>query len=482
MTDKHLNLDRLIDRITDGTMDREEFSDLEARLLADPALRRRFRSRMRLEANLHSECQTSPAEILPPIMQAPPRRCLSRRSLVAVAGMAAVLAIGAFLAFFPADPENSENPELVATIVSEDGAAWSAGGMVGQGAKLSSGTMRLESGLASLRFESGAVVDLEAPVTIELLDPMRCRLTRGKAVFEVPESAVGFVVETPNGYAVDHGTRFAVALQEDGEDVEFGVLSGRISVHHDKSQAMTDVRTGDMVLMTPSGIGVSENAGMSSSTRVTDPGVMRFPANGNETSIVHGDLREDFLDPGLLMVKRDVPLSNEQHLSRLLWPKDRRALIAFELGGLDRHQVEQATLRLNMVPSGRGYAMLLPERTTIEVYGIRDTSELEQWDAAELKWADAPGSVGDGTDVNEAEVSLLGSFEIKRSYLEGPVAFKSPKLTRFVSQDRTGVVALLLVSTSMPQEHWALVHAFASSRHVEAAGPSLDVHAQPLQQ
>lgn len=473
MTDPHFDLDRLIDRIRNGTMDRKEFSELEARLLADPALRQQFRARMRLEVNLHSECQASPAEILSPMMLTPARPRLFRWPMAAVAGMAAVLALAAFLAFRPA---GSDDSGIVATIVSEDGAAWSGGGMIGKGAGLVPGTMRLEMGLASLRFESGAIADLEAPVTIELLDAMRCRLSRGKAIFEVPDSAIGFVVETPNGHAVDHGTRFAVALQEDGEHVEFGVLSGLISVHHEKTQATADVQTGDQVLLTPSGIGEARDARVTPSARMANSSVLRFRANGSETSIVRGDMREDFLDPDSLFVKRDFPVPNEENVDRVMWAKDRRALIAFELEGLNGRQVEQATLRLNMVPSFRGYAILLPESTRIEVYGIRDVPELEYWNARKLKWPDAPGSVGDSTEMDGSEVSLLGSFEIERSYLEGPVAFESPELTRFVNQDRTGVVGFLLVPVSMPQEPWSLVHAFASSHHAEAAGPSLELH------
>ena len=471
MTNPPFDLDRLIDRILEGTITREELAELETRLLADSGLRERFRSRMRLEANLHSECQATPAEILSPAMRARPRAPL-RRWLSAAAGIAAVLALVAFLMF---RLHNSGRPDYVATIVSEDGAAWSGGGMIGEGARLVPGTMRLEKGLASLRFESGAVAALEAPVTIELLDPRRCLLSRGKAVFDMPESAIGFVVETPNGHAVDHGTRFALALDEAGDQVEFGVLSGRISVHHDQTQAAADVGAGDRVLLTSAGIGDPTDAGASPSGRVADSGVLRFRSNGRETSIVHGDMREDFLDPELLMVKKDIPVPDEQRLHPILWSKDRRALIAFDLDGLDRQRVAEATLRLNIVPSGRGYAMLMPEQTRIEVYGIRDVPELEHWDSSGLRWADAPGSVADGTEIDESAVSLLGSFEIERSLLEGPVAFGSPELDRFLKEDQTGVVGFLLVSTSLPQEPWSLVHAFASSQHPEAAGPSLEI-------
>ena len=94
MNDSNDNLDKLIEQISDGTIVRKDFKELETRLLADPDLRRRFRSRMRFEANLHSECQANLAEILPPIMQAMPRPRLSRWTLVA--SLAAVLAIAFF--------------------------------------------------------------------------------------------------------------------------------------------------------------------------------------------------------------------------------------------------------------------------------------------------------------------------------------------------------------------------------------------------
>jgi len=239
-----------------------------------------------------------------------------------------------------------------------------------------------------------------------------------------------------------------------------------------------DVRTGDQVMLTPSGIGHGRDLAVAPTARAADARLMRFRANGSETSVVRGDMRDDFLDPDSLFVKRDLPVPDEENVDRVLWAKDRRALIAFELERLEGRQATHATLRLNMVPSDRGYASLLPERTRIEVYGIRDVPALESWNAGELKWADAPGSVGDGTDVDGTEVGLLGSFEIERGYLEGPVVFESAELTRFVNEDRTGVVGFVLVPVSMPQEPWSLVHAFASSHHAEAAGPSLEIHAR----
>lgn len=472
MNDPSHDLDRLIDQLLAGTLERRAFAELEARLLADSELRRRFRVRMRLDANLHTLCQEVSEDIIAPFMDEPtaPRRRWA--GLAALGGIAAALAIATVIHWHSTD---SKAPGYVATIESQEGAAWSGENSVGNGSGLNPGILKLEKGLATLRFESGVLADLEAPVTIELVDAMRCRLTRGKAVFDVPDLAIGFVVETPNGYAVDHGTRFAVALQDDNDHVEFGVLSGRISVHHENSRASADMRTGDMVLMTPSGIGVSDRISDSPSARKNEHPEMRFRANGSETSIVLCDVRDEFLDPSMLMVKRDLNRATGEDLYSADGPKDRRSLIAFELEGLGDREVATARLRLNVVPTGRGYARLLPDVTHIEVYGIRDDANLESWDPTGLKWADAPGSLEDDIGIDESDVRLLGSFGIKRSFLEGPVVFESSELTRFVSDDRTGKVAFLLVSNTEPLGHWSLVHAFASSLHPEAAGPMLEL-------
>ena len=53
---------------------------------------------------------------------------------------------------------------------------------------------------------------LEAPAQLELVSTMRCRLLDGVALMDVPDSAIGFVVEAPSGYAIDYGTRFAVTV------------------------------------------------------------------------------------------------------------------------------------------------------------------------------------------------------------------------------------------------------------------------------
>ena len=41
-----------------------------------------------------------------------------------------------------------------------------------------------------------------------------------------------FVLETPDGYAVDFGTRFAVSINGNRKTSEFELIEGEIEVHH----------------------------------------------------------------------------------------------------------------------------------------------------------------------------------------------------------------------------------------------------------
>ena len=82
-----------------------------------------------------------------------------------------------------------------------------------------------------MAFKSGADLTLEAPAKIELISAMEVKLISGNISMYVRESAQGFRVNTPNGYAIDHGTRFSVRISDDQKSADFKVLEGEISLH-----------------------------------------------------------------------------------------------------------------------------------------------------------------------------------------------------------------------------------------------------------
>ena len=89
------------------------------------------------------------------------------------------------LLFWPKQQEN----QTFALIKDSYSATWEGGDLTtAVGSRLGDGTLRLTEGLVTLQFDSGAEVTLEAPVSLRLVDSMKCELTNGTAVTYVPAS------------------------------------------------------------------------------------------------------------------------------------------------------------------------------------------------------------------------------------------------------------------------------------------------------
>jgi len=95
--------------------------------------------------------------------------------------------------------------------------------------------LRLTSGLAEVRFGSGAYVVLEGPATFVVAGENAASLNLGKLVAQVPPAAHGFEVVTPAANIIDRGTEFALWVQppsagEQESATEVHVLAGRVEV------------------------------------------------------------------------------------------------------------------------------------------------------------------------------------------------------------------------------------------------------------
>ncbi len=97
---------------------------------------------------------------------------------------------------------------------------------------LSEGALTIDTGAVELVFRKGAHVLLEAPASLAITGPNACRLTYGKAVATVPDSAKGFLIETPKDRVIDYGTRFALDVSPCGGRTMLGVLSGIVDLEH----------------------------------------------------------------------------------------------------------------------------------------------------------------------------------------------------------------------------------------------------------
>lgn len=455
-------LDDFLERLRSGKASSKEISEIEESLRNDDELRKQFRSRMRLESHLSHAFQAHQEEFLPfdSAHRPPPRqRSFSYRAM----GIAASLLAAVFLIFFLSRP----NPESTfAVLESASDAAWEGAINITDGSKLGPGRLRLQSGMASIRFDSGALVVLEAPAEFEIESAMRSRLLSGKALVEAPPSAQGFVVLTPHGFVTDHGTRFSVSI--DNTEATCEVLEGEISLHHEDTGKVEHLLDQQASVLGAHGISKLDSL-PSSVVRHSGKHSIRLVSQQKETSIVRSNERRKLLDPTMLMVKNSF-LSDRHHGSA-----DRRALFSFPLEKITPSQVDQVKLQLNLVPSGLGFAAYLPKTVQFSVYGISNEQQ-ENWALQDLLWEEAPGFQNDPeTPLDPDGLTHLGTIEISRGVQRGSLIFKSAKLTEFVKSDQSGEVGFLITRETRGIKNLSLVHAFASHQHPEAKGPTLEI-------
>ncbi|HKK18298.1 MAG TPA: hypothetical protein VJ952_06405, partial [Opitutales bacterium] len=141
-------LNRFINRLSSGETSTEEIAEWEERLKGDRVLRRSYRSRMRMEANLLSILEVERPDLIPPLMSEPHSRLRRRWWLLSGGvGIAAALVLGFFLG---SGKEPSPAKPIVAHLESQSEAAWSGTLPVVSGGSLHAGTLELRSGLAEL--------------------------------------------------------------------------------------------------------------------------------------------------------------------------------------------------------------------------------------------------------------------------------------------------------------------------------------------
>jgi anti-sigma factor RsiW len=144
----------------------------------------------------------------------------------------AALATVASLIFFLLRPDSGTDGDqpgdAIATLTYDSHAKWAdqdraAGDAIG------TGVLQLDVGLVRLDFSNGATVTLQGPAEFEVISEDRTRLHSGILTASIPESAVGFEVETPTADIVDLGTAFGVSVGANGE-TDVCVFEGEVEV------------------------------------------------------------------------------------------------------------------------------------------------------------------------------------------------------------------------------------------------------------
>ncbi|MFK5924353.1 MAG: DNRLRE domain-containing protein [Verrucomicrobiota bacterium] len=489
-----------LDRYVEGRLSQQQIDDLELYLDQDAEAKSRFVEYLHLHAVLQADGETLLAENKSSVIEFP----ASVRWLTAMRYAAAVtfllgcvwLLRGSFSGeglnqadrLVAVKIEASEKtPEVkvveapkavtVATLADTRECKWAGSSLpTADGARLGVGKLHLLEGLATVVFDGGAQVTMEAPAVIEVVSAEKCRLLSGGLVGWVRKGAEGFQVETADALVTDYGTRFGVTVGESGRS-EVVVLEGEVGVTHSKVEGEKRLKMGeaaryDAASFLPgkknSASEANRNSGKAGlSVKKQGSGwkvISTSEGKGKDVYVRQGDTGGPFGRRPLVMAKRSPDRETNQ----------RKIYLGFDLNRLKRAGISEAELVLEIRSSGLGYASLVPD-AKFTVYGLTD-EDLDGWDEHNLTWNEAPANViTDGSRLDENKVIEVGRFEIKQGVASGFRSVAGETLGEFLNNDSNGMATLIIVRETEQTAGNGLVHAFASREHPSAMAPTLRI-------
>ena len=388
-----------------------------------------------------------------------------------------MLAIGAVVWQMAVARETTERgPASIATVVKTRGCKWAGSTLpTAEGSRVTPGTLELVEGIATVKFDSGAQVVMEAPATLELVDAMACRLVKGTLVADVPPSAIGFSVDTPDAKVVDFGTRFGVSAGEDGKYL-VQVLEGLVEVSPKATNEPQKLRAGEKV---DTGVRASQlrpqQPGQESPRwqpqTILDAGdgwlvLSTAYGHGKDAYVQSSAKARNFGDDAFFRVK----------YTSLAPELNRKGYVAFDLGKFAGSQIEDVEFVLSIEPSDLGFATLVPD-STFAVYGVTDESS-DDWDEHGITWNDAPAHNPEQADRHLPDASravLLGRFQVDQGVSRGSRTLRGQALRDFVKQDTNGIVTFIICRETDETTKDGLVHAFATKENGSNMPPLLRV-------
>ena len=235
--------DKLVNRHLDGGLSAEQQRELEVALQSHVHLRTLFWDIAKIHSQLRAFTQEQQGLSEPalrtefnsldsaatvkektPLRLAPARRQTQKRNLAwSLMALAAGIAIAA-LALLPQTALTPIIPNHHAVLHDISNAVWSTDDQWAVGDALGEKHLTLMSGLAQVRFSSGATLILAGPASLSVIDPLHATLHHGRVTVRVPESAHGFVLKTDGLDVVDLGTEFGMTQQLTGENPGVDVL------------------------------------------------------------------------------------------------------------------------------------------------------------------------------------------------------------------------------------------------------------------
>lgn len=468
----------LWERARDGALSPEESRALSERIMNDAECRCLLAEAALLDAELRLGGEASlslPAPVaMAPASGEPKREWRQRLTTYGLTASAAAIAAAALVWLAVREPAP------VATLAKAQFCKWGNSALpTVEGGKLRPGTLELVEGLATLKFNSGAEVVLEAPVSLEVISAMECRVKKGTVVADVPPSAKGFTIQTPQTKVVDWGTRFGVSASEDGKCLVH-VIKGLVEVQRQGESNLKQLRGGERV----------DYGGWTQ--KALNPDANDQPEPDRWLPAPIGDLGDGWqmLTTAFGRGKDSWIQSNKTHVSgresflrvkhtTLDEKLERKAYITFDLARFAGRHFTDAEFVLHVEPSDLGFASLVPD-ATFSVYALTDESQ-DLWNEGELSWEHAPAHTlapEHHALPADSQSHLLGRFTIPQGTTRGAFSVSGREVVNFLNQDTNGLVTFIICRDTDETARNGLAHAFASKENPRNTPPLLRLKAE----
>lgn len=371
-----------------------------------------------------------------------------------------------------------DSPSPVATLAKARSCKWGNSALPTlEGSSLPPGMLELLEGMATLKFESGAEVTLEAPVSLEVISKMECHVRRGTVVADVPPQAKGFTIHTPDTKVVDWGTRFGVSASEDGKCLVH-VIEGLVEVHRKGEESSKELRAGQRVdygnfLATAVNPDASRDD-LPESGRWLPDSIRDLGDGWQAVTTAFGEGRDSWIQSNA-----SIKVTGHESFLRVKYSThdnklDRKAYLAFDLSRFRGKAITDAEFVIHVEPSELGFASLVPD-ATFSVYAVTDESQ-DHWDETELNWTSAPAHDALPQHRNAAVSSQalrVGQFIVPQGTTRGAFTIKSPELLTALRQDTNSTLTLIICRETDETARNGLAHAFASKENTRNSPPTL---------
>lgn len=470
-TEEQWKLLELWERARDGRTNGAETAQLNEKIAGDAEVRDFIARAVLLEAELRTGGMEEPRAAQP--SGRIERRAIWRWQHAVAAAAAAVIAAGGMWLL-------DRDPAPVAILSKAQQCKWGNSALPTlEGGQLRPGMLELVEGMATLKFKSGAEVVMEAPVSLEVVSAMECRVKRGTVVADVPPQAKGFTIQTPDTKVVDYGTRFGVSAGDDGKCLVH-VISGLVEVERKDSAEPRKLRTGeraDYGGMLKSQMHPDAQAGGQSEPDRWLPGPIADIGNGWQmltTAFGRGMDSHIQSNVGVKITGAEpfLRVKHTSHDEKL----DRKAYIAFDLSRFAGKKVAEAEFVLHLESSELGFASLVPD-ALFTVYGLTDEAR-DAWSEETLHWSEAPAHNREQEQRNApvgSAVRKLGQFTVLQGTARGAFSIKGAALADFLNADTNQLVTFIVCRETDETARNGLVHAFASKENTRNTPPLLRV-------